>query len=125
MAGRFAISRVSLVNCMLRHIKRLHAACTLKRAAILSRFAPITVDFDRLCECLSLDAFTLQCHMPYGQDQTCMNPIKTVCVYCGSGPGTNPHFVEAAIALGKTLAENGVSLVFGGGSLGLLGPVAI
>ncbi len=53
-----------------------------------------------------------------------MNQIKTVCVYCGSGPGTNPHFVEAAIALGKVLAENGVGLVYGGGSLGLMGAVA-
>jgi uncharacterized protein (TIGR00730 family) len=53
-----------------------------------------------------------------------MSKIKTVCVYCGSGPGTNPHFVEAAIALGKALAENDVRLVFGGGSLGLMGAVA-
>jgi uncharacterized protein (TIGR00730 family) len=53
-----------------------------------------------------------------------MNKIKTVCVYCGSGPGTNPHFVEAATALGKALAENGVGLVYGGGSLGLMGAVA-
>ena len=30
-----------------------------------------------------------------------MNKIKTICVYCGSGPGTNPRFVEAAIALGN------------------------
>jgi uncharacterized protein (TIGR00730 family) len=53
-----------------------------------------------------------------------MNKIKTVCVYCGSGPGTNPRFVEAATALGKTLAENAVSLVYGGGSVGLMGAVA-
>jgi len=53
-----------------------------------------------------------------------MNKIKTVCVYCGSGPGTNPLFVEAARALGKTFAENGVSLVYGGGSVGLMGAVA-
>ena len=53
-----------------------------------------------------------------------MNNIKTVCVYCGSGPGTNPHFVEAAIALGKALAENGIRLVYGGGSIGLMGAVA-
>jgi uncharacterized protein (TIGR00730 family) len=53
-----------------------------------------------------------------------MNKIKTVCVYCGSGPGTNPRFVESAIALGKTFAENGVRLVYGGGSLGLMGAVA-
>src|SRR5450755_462822 len=53
-----------------------------------------------------------------------MSNIKTVCVYCGSGPGTNPHFMEAAVAFGKTLAENGVRLVYGGGSLGLMGSVA-
>jgi uncharacterized protein (TIGR00730 family) len=53
-----------------------------------------------------------------------MNKIKTVCVYCGSGPGTNPHFVEAAIGLGKALADNGIRLVYGGGSIGLMGAVA-
>jgi uncharacterized protein (TIGR00730 family) len=53
-----------------------------------------------------------------------MSNIKTVCVYCGSGPGTNPHFVEAAVAFGKALAENGIRLVYGGGSLGLMGAVA-
>jgi uncharacterized protein (TIGR00730 family) len=53
-----------------------------------------------------------------------MNKIKTVCVYCGSGPGTNPRFVEAAIALGKNFAENSIRLVYGGGSVGLMGAVA-
>ena len=53
-----------------------------------------------------------------------MNQIKTVCVYCGSGPGTNPRFVEAAIALGKVFAESGIRLVYGGGSVGLMGAVA-
>jgi uncharacterized protein (TIGR00730 family) len=53
-----------------------------------------------------------------------MNKIKTVCVYCGSGPGTNPRFIEAATELGKALAENGVGLVYGGGSVGLMGAVA-
>src|SRR3984893_1879955 len=53
-----------------------------------------------------------------------MNTIVTVCVYCGSGPGTNHRFVEAAIALGKILADNGVSLVYGGGSNGLMGAIA-
>lgn len=50
--------------------------------------------------------------------------IRTICVYCGSGPGTNPRFVEAAKALGKSLAENGIRLVYGGGSIGLMGAVA-
>lgn len=53
-----------------------------------------------------------------------MSTIKTVCVYCGSGPGTNPSFVEAAKALGKALAESNIRLVYGGGSLGLMGAVA-
>src|SRR5258708_25765042 len=53
-----------------------------------------------------------------------MSNIKTVCVYCGSGPGNNPHFMEAAKACGKALAENGIRLVYGGGSLGLMGAVA-
>jgi uncharacterized protein (TIGR00730 family) len=53
-----------------------------------------------------------------------MNKIRTVCVYCGSGPGTNPRFVEAAIALGKNFAENNIRLVYGGGSVGLMGAVA-
>ncbi len=53
-----------------------------------------------------------------------MTDIKTVCVYCGSGPGTNPHFVEGAKAFGKALAENGIGLVYGGGSIGLMGAVA-
>jgi uncharacterized protein (TIGR00730 family) len=53
-----------------------------------------------------------------------MNQIKTVCVYCGSGPGTNPRFVEAAQALGKIFAENHIRLVYGGGSVGLMGAIA-
>ena len=53
-----------------------------------------------------------------------MNQIKTVCVYCGSGPGTNPRFVESAQALGKIFAENRIRLVYGGGSVGLMGAIA-
>jgi len=53
-----------------------------------------------------------------------MSKIKTVCVYCGSGPGNDPRFVDAAIAFGKSLAENGIRLVYGGGSIGLMGAVA-
>ena len=53
-----------------------------------------------------------------------MSTIKTVCVYCGSGPGTNPHFIESAKAFGKALAESGIRLVYGGGSLGMMGAVA-
>jgi uncharacterized protein (TIGR00730 family) len=53
-----------------------------------------------------------------------MSKIKTVCVYCGSGAGTKPSFIESARALGKTLAESGIRLVYGGGSVGMMGAVA-
>ncbi len=53
-----------------------------------------------------------------------MSTLKAVCVYCGSGPGSNPKFVESARTLGRILAENGVRLVYGGGSIGLMGAIA-
>lgn len=54
----------------------------------------------------------------------CMSKIKRICVYCGSGPGTNPAFVDAAQSLGTLMAQNGIGLVYGGGSVGLMGAVA-
>jgi len=53
-----------------------------------------------------------------------MSTLKAVCVYCGSGPGSNPKFVESARAFGRILAENGIRLVYGGGSIGLMGAIA-
>ena len=53
-----------------------------------------------------------------------MSPPRKLCVYCGSGTGRNPANVEAAWALGKSLAESDIGLVYGGGSLGLMGEVA-
>jgi hypothetical protein len=53
-----------------------------------------------------------------------MNKINAVCVYCGSSPGTEPAFLDAAQKLGKILAESGVRLVYGGGSVGLMGALA-
>jgi|SRR6516164_2500112 len=50
--------------------------------------------------------------------------IRKICVYCGSGPGTDPAFVESARAFGAILAKNGVGLVFGGGTVGLMGAIA-
>lgn len=51
-------------------------------------------------------------------------PARSVCVYCGSGHGTSPAYAAAARILGRSLAEAGVGLVYGGGSLGLMGEVA-
>ncbi len=53
-----------------------------------------------------------------------MSTIRTVCVYCGSGPGTDSAFMDAARRLGEILAIEGVGLVYGGGSRGLMGAVA-
>lgn len=50
--------------------------------------------------------------------------IRNICVYCGSGHGAKPIYAEAARTLGKSLAENDIGLVYGGGSLGLMGEVA-
>ncbi|KAH9249754.1 hypothetical protein BASA81_012561 [Batrachochytrium salamandrivorans] len=47
-----------------------------------------------------------------------------ICVYCGSRSGTNPKYEQAAIALGKLFYEHGVELVYGGGSIGLMGAIA-
>lgn len=53
-----------------------------------------------------------------------MTKLASVCVYCGSGDGRDPAFGEAADALGRALAREGVSLVYGGGSIGLMGRLA-
>ena len=53
-----------------------------------------------------------------------MSRIESVCVYCGSGPGTDPAYMAAAETLGRDLAARGVRLVYGGGSTGLMGAVA-
>ena len=50
--------------------------------------------------------------------------VRSICVYCGSGPGNNPAYIDAARTLGRSLAENGIRLVYGGGGLGLMGEVA-
>jgi uncharacterized protein (TIGR00730 family) len=53
-----------------------------------------------------------------------MPGLKRVCVFCGSSTGTIPSFAAAAVALGTTLAERNMELVYGGASVGLMGVVA-
>lgn len=53
-----------------------------------------------------------------------MAEIKSVCVYCGSGYGSDPVFRAAAEALGRDMAQQGIRLVYGGGDVGLMGTVA-
>ncbi|MEM1284831.1 MAG: TIGR00730 family Rossman fold protein [Pseudomonadota bacterium] len=53
-----------------------------------------------------------------------MSSLTSVCVYCGSRTGESPAYQEAAQQLGNALAANGLRLVYGGGSVGLMGIVA-
>jgi uncharacterized protein (TIGR00730 family) len=50
--------------------------------------------------------------------------VDSVCVYCGSGKGVNPAYAITARKFGKALADHNIRLVYGGGSLGLMGEVA-
>ena len=50
--------------------------------------------------------------------------LRSLCVFCGASPGANPVYREAAINLGRTLAEHGIRLIYGGGAVGLMGIVA-
>lgn len=50
--------------------------------------------------------------------------ISNVCIYCGSGPGNDPAYVDAATQLGTALGQAGVGLIYGGGSTGLMGAAA-
>jgi uncharacterized protein (TIGR00730 family) len=52
-----------------------------------------------------------------------MKSIHSLCVFCGSRAGVDPAFSEAAEELGRSLAQGGVRLIYGGGSIGLMGVV--
>jgi uncharacterized protein (TIGR00730 family) len=53
-----------------------------------------------------------------------MGDRRFVCVFCGSSPGANPRFADAATEMGRALAAAGLGLVYGGGQVGLMGRVA-
>ena len=50
--------------------------------------------------------------------------MKALCVYCGSSPGATPLYAEAACALAKELVNDNITLVYGGGNIGLMGVIA-
>ncbi len=52
------------------------------------------------------------------------NTLKALCLYCGSSPGDKPEYRDAAATFGRTLAARGIELVYGGGSVGLMGVAA-
>lgn len=50
--------------------------------------------------------------------------MKSACIYCGSSTGTRPVYLEHAMAMGRSLARRGITLVYGGAAVGLMGAVA-
>jgi uncharacterized protein (TIGR00730 family) len=50
--------------------------------------------------------------------------LKSICVYCGSSPGVDPAILEEAVVAGTLIAQAGLTLVYGGGRVGLMGAVA-
>jgi uncharacterized protein (TIGR00730 family) len=50
--------------------------------------------------------------------------LRSLCVFCGSNPGASAAYAEAAAHLGRIVAERGMTLVYGGGRVGLMGVVA-
>lgn len=53
-----------------------------------------------------------------------MSTLRSLCVYCGSKPGNDPRHAATAVELGRLMAQAEVRLVFGGGSVGLMGILA-
>src|SRR5207237_4318943 len=71
----------------------------------------------RGCAC-RLDRCMLRCN------KWAMSTLHSICVYCGSSPGTRPSYGEAARQIGMELAREQIRLVYGGGDVGLMGTVA-
>lgn len=53
-----------------------------------------------------------------------MNKLESICLFCGASPGANPEYKTAAGHFGATLAAQKITLVYGGGSIGLMGVAA-
>ena len=53
-----------------------------------------------------------------------MANLRAICVFCGSSPGNEPIYMETARLLGEELVRRNIGLVYGGGSVGLMGEVA-
>ncbi|PNY03451.1 cytokinin riboside 5'-monophosphate phosphoribohydrolase [Trifolium pratense] len=53
-----------------------------------------------------------------------LSKFKTICVFCGSSPGNKTSYKDAAIELGRELVSRNIDLVYGGGSIGLMGLIS-
>jgi hypothetical protein len=59
-----------------------------------------------------------------GEPILAASKIRTVAVFCGANAGAEPAYIQSAIAMGDELARRSMDLVYGGGSVGLMGAVA-
>lgn len=50
--------------------------------------------------------------------------MRSICIFCGSSPGNRPEYLQVARATGRLIAERGLTLVYGGGKVGLMGALA-
>lgn len=50
--------------------------------------------------------------------------MRSICIFCGSSPGNSPDYLQLARTAGRLIAERGLTLVYGGGKVGLMGAVA-
>lgn len=50
--------------------------------------------------------------------------MQSICVFCGSSPGTDPRFMDEAVRCGTEIARAGLTMVYGGGKVGLMGATA-
>lgn len=50
--------------------------------------------------------------------------IKSLCIYCGSSPGSSPLYAQAARSLAQQMVDDNIALVYGGGNVGLMGVIA-
>ncbi|KAJ1389933.1 LOG family, partial [Sesbania bispinosa] len=62
--------------------------------------------------------------MEIQQEEATKSRFRRICVFCGTSPGKNPSYQLAAIQLGKQLVERNIDLVYGGGSIGLMGLIS-
>jgi uncharacterized protein (TIGR00730 family) len=62
--------------------------------------------------------------VPYAITNHRMNTIRSICVYCGSSPGRSEIYIKAGHVLGRTIAQAGLRLIYGGGTKGVMGAVA-
>lgn len=53
-----------------------------------------------------------------------MPALRSICVFCGSSPGADPHYIAASHALADVMLERDITLVYGGAHVGVMGAIA-